>query len=153
MQDIPEAAQARAISRHTLSYILCSISEMLRAYDFDTMDLLIIHTILNTNVVNIMRDPELDRRYAGLEDVEPDDTKRGVSRAALARFLSVPVETIRRRVASLIEKGVVDQTPDGLIITEKNQYRFGNNQDLQITNVQLVKKLMRDLDRAGVDLR
>ena len=153
MQDIPEAALARAISRHTLSYILCSISEMLRAYDFDTMDLLIIHTILNTNVVNIMRDPELDRRYAGLEDVEPDNTKRGVSRAALARFLSIPVETVRRRVIRLVEKGVVEQTAQGLIITEKNQYRFGNNQDLQVTNVQLVKKLMRDLERAGVDLR
>jgi hypothetical protein len=33
----------RAISRHTLSYILCSISELLRHYDFDPLDLLIIH--------------------------------------------------------------------------------------------------------------
>jgi CRP-like cAMP-binding protein len=153
VQNIPEAAQARAVSRHSLSYILCSISEMLRAYDFDTMDLLIIHAILNTNVVNIMRDPDLDKRYAGLGDVEPDSEKRGVSRAALARFLNIPVETVRRRVASLIKKGVVEATREGLIITEKNQYKFGNNQDLQVTNVQLVKKLMRDLERAGLDLR
>jgi hypothetical protein len=153
MTDIPQSALARTISRHSLSYILCSISEMLRAYhDFSTMDLLIIHTILNTNVVNFMRDPDLDRKYAGLHDVEPDAFKRGVSRAALSRFLSIPIETVRRRVTKLIEQGVVEQTDDGLIITEKNQYRFGNNTELQATNISLVRKLVRDLDQAGVDL-
>ena len=153
MPEKAEADLARALSRHTLSYILCAISEMANAYDFDTMDLLLIHTILNTNVVAIMRDPKLDKRYAGLEDVEPDTEKRGVSRAALGRFLNIPVETVRRRVASLIERGVLESTAEGLIVTEKNQFKFGNNQKLQITNVQLVKKLLKDLDRAGIDLR
>lgn len=38
----------RTVSRLTLAYMLFSISEMFRNYDeFDPMDLLIVHAILN----------------------------------------------------------------------------------------------------------
>ncbi len=50
MED-PHSDLVRAISRHTLSYVLCSISELFRHYDFDPLDLLIIHAILNANVL------------------------------------------------------------------------------------------------------
>jgi hypothetical protein len=48
----------RTLSRHTLAYMLCSISELFRHYkDFDPLDLLIIHAILNANVIVVMRGP------------------------------------------------------------------------------------------------
>jgi hypothetical protein len=51
------------MSRHSLAYILCSISELFRHYDdFDPLDLLIVHAILNANVINIMKDLELDQK-------------------------------------------------------------------------------------------
>jgi hypothetical protein len=37
----------RTISRHSLAYMLCAASEMFRHYDFDTMDIIIIHAVLN----------------------------------------------------------------------------------------------------------
>ena len=38
----------RTVSRHTLAYMLFSISELFRLYDeFDPLDLLIVHAILN----------------------------------------------------------------------------------------------------------
>jgi hypothetical protein len=141
----------RAVSRHTLSYMLCSVSEMFRHYsEFAAIDLLIIHGILNANVTNVMRDMVLDKQFSAIDAVEPDAIKRGVSRAALSRFLNLPLETIRRRVAGLKRLGILTETPSGLIVSEINTYGFGNNHELQATNMLLVRKLLRDLQAAGV---
>lgn len=140
----------RAVSRHTLSYILCSISELFRHYDFDPLDLLLIHAVLNANVITIMKDSQLDRKFAGLNAVEPDEIKQGVSRSALARFLSLPLETVRRRVDRLKEMKVLSEEKGGLIVSQANQFKFGDNHALQITNMVLVKKLLLDLRRVGI---
>src|SRR5260370_33761294 len=87
----------RTISRHSLAYMLCAASEMFRHYDFDPMDLIIIHAVLNANVLNIMKDPELNRRFGSVHTVEPDGIKQRVSRAALSRFLGMPVEAVLPR--------------------------------------------------------
>jgi hypothetical protein len=142
----------RTISRHSLAYMLCAASEMCRHYDFDPLDLLIIHAVLNANVLNIMKDPELDRRFGSVQTVEPDEIKQGVSRASLSRFLALPMETVRRRADRLKKKGILRDTDQGLIVTEANQFKFGNNHELQKTNVLLVRKFLRGLTEAGIEL-
>src|SRR5258708_28439050 len=142
----------RIVSRHSLAYMLCAASEMFRHYDFDPMDLIIIHAVLNANVLNIMKDVKLSRRFGSGHTVEPDGIKQGVSRAALSRFLGMPVETVRRRADRLKKEGILRETDDGLIVTEANQFRFGNNHQLQKTNMLLVRKLLRDLMEAGIEL-
>jgi hypothetical protein len=132
--------------------MLCAASEMFRHYDFDPIDLMIIHAILNANVLNIMKNPELDRRFGSVEAVEPDEIKQGVSRAALSRFFGMPIETVRRRADRLKKEGVLRETDQGLIVTEANQYKFGNNHELQKTNILLVRKFLRDLMEAGIEL-
>jgi hypothetical protein len=140
----------RTVSRHTLSYVLCSISELFRHYEFDPVDLLIIHAVLNANVLNVMKDPVLDRQFGSVHAVEPDVVKLGVSRGSLVRFLNLPMETIRRRANRLIKQGVLEERPDGLIVSKGNQFRFGNNHELQRKNIVFVRKLLRDLARVGV---
>ena len=142
----------RTVSRHSLAYMLCAASEMFRHYDFDPIDLMIIHAILNANVLNIMKNPELDRRFGSVQAVEPDAIKQGVSRAALSRFFGMPIETVRRRADRLKKEGVLRETDQGLIVTEANQYKFGNNHELQKTNILLVRKFLRDLTEAGIEL-
>jgi hypothetical protein len=142
----------RTVSRHSLAYMLCAASEMFRHYDFDPIDLMIIHAILNANVLNIMKNPELDRRFGSVQAVEPDAIKQGVSRAALSRFFGMPIETVRRRADRLKKEGVLRETDQGLIVTEANQYKFGNNHELQKTNILLVRKFLRDLVEAGIVL-
>lgn len=143
--------RSRTVSRHTLSYILCSISELFRHYDFDPLDLLVIHAVLNANVVQIMKNSDLDEKYKSIEAVEPDVIKQGISRAALSRFLSLPLETVRRRVDRLKKQKIIIEGKDGLIVSETNRFKFGNNHELQSINMVLVKTLLRDLKRAGVN--
>jgi hypothetical protein len=142
----------RTVSRHSLAYLLCAASEMFRHYDFDPLDLMIIHAVLNANVLNVMKNPELDRRFSSIEAVEPDEIKQGVSRAALSRFFGMPIETVRRRADRLKKEGIFRETDQGLIVTEANQFKFGNNHELQKTNILLVRKFLRDLTEAGVEL-
>lgn len=141
----------RTVSRHTLAYMLFSMSELFRHYDeFDPLDLLIIHAVLNANVIHVMNDPALDEKFSSIHAVEPDVIKQGVSRAALSRFLSLPLETVRRRVTGLKRRKILAETKAGLIVTEQNAFRFGNNHELQKTNMLLLTKLLRDLRRAGI---
>lgn len=141
----------RTVSRHTLAYMLFSMSELFRHYDeFDPLDLLIIHAVLNANVIHVMNDPALDEKFSSIHAVEPDVIKQGVSRAALSRFLSLPLETVRRRVTGLKRRKILAETKAGLIVTEQNAFRFGNNHELQKTNMLLLAKLLRDLRRAGI---
>ena len=140
----------RTVSRHGLAYMLCSISEMFRHYAFDPIDLLVIHAILNGNVLKVMQDSELDRQYGSVHSVEPDAIKQGVTRGSLSRFLNLPLETVRRRVNALKERGILAERIDGVIVTEDNAYKFGNNHALQQTNIIFLKRFLRDLARAGV---
>jgi hypothetical protein len=125
---------------------------MFRHYDFDPLDLPIVHAVLNANVLNVMKDPKLDRRFGSPHTVEPDEIKQGVSRGALSRFLALPIETVRRRADRLKKEGVLRETDHGLIVTEANQFKFGNNHELQKTNILLVRKFLRDLTKAGIDV-
>jgi hypothetical protein len=148
-KDQATADLIRTVSRHSLAYMLCAASEMFRHYDFDHLDLLLIHAILNANVINVMKNPELDRQFGS---VEPDEIKRGVSRAALSRFFDLPIETVRRRADRLKKQGILRETDQRLIVTEANQFKFGNNHELQKTNMLLVRKFLRDLTEAGIEL-
>ena len=94
----------------------------------------------------------MNRRFGSLHTVEPDEIKQGVSRAALSRFLALPIETVRRRADRLKKEGVLRETDHGLIATEANQFKFSNNHELQKTNVLLVRKFLRDLMEAGIDV-
>ncbi len=52
----------------------------------------------------------------------------------------------------LKKEGILRDTDHGLIVTEANQFKFGNNHELQKTNIPLVRKFLRDLIEAGVEL-
>jgi DNA-binding IclR family transcriptional regulator len=107
---------------------------------------------MNANVLNVMKNPELDRRFGSVKAVEPDEIKQGVSSAALSRFFGLPIETVRRRADRLKKEGILRETDHGLIVTEANQFKFGNNHELQKTNILLVRKFLRDLTEAGIEL-
>ena len=50
------------------------------------------------------------------------------------------------------KEGVLRETDHELIVTEGNQYKFGNDHELQKTNILLVRKFLRDLTEAGIEV-
>jgi hypothetical protein len=67
-------------------------------------------------VAQISRSPELQRAYATLDCPPPDELRRPVSISAIANSLRIPFETARRRIAALVELGIVKSAPRGVII-------------------------------------
>jgi DNA-binding Lrp family transcriptional regulator len=84
----------------------------------DVVDGLLLAAISQANVAQITRSPELQRRYATLDDVPPDHLRRPVSVNAIATSLHIPFETVRRRVASLTDAGVVKALAGGVIVPQ-----------------------------------
>ena len=82
----------------------------------DVVDALLLTAISQANVAQITRSPELQRTYATLDQPPPDALRRPVSISAVANSLRIPFETARRRIAALIEVGVVTSMPRGVII-------------------------------------
>ncbi len=85
----------------------------------DVIDGLLIMAISQSNVAQITRSPELQRTYAALDEVPPDDLRRPVSISAVANSLRIPFETARRRVTALAQLGVVDIQPRGVIVPQR----------------------------------
>jgi DNA-binding Lrp family transcriptional regulator len=82
----------------------------------DVIDGLLMAAISQANVAQITRSPELQRAYATLEQLPPDELRRPVSISAVANSLRIPFETARRRIAALTELGVVKPANRGVII-------------------------------------
>lgn len=82
----------------------------------DVIDALLLCAISQANVAQITRSPELQQRYALLDQPPPDDLRRPVSISAIANSLRIPFETARRRISALIDLGVVVSQRRGVII-------------------------------------
>ena len=82
----------------------------------DVVDALLLAAISQANVAQITRSPDLQRAYATLDQPPPDEMRRPVSISAIANSLRIPFETARRRIAALIDLGVVKALPKGVII-------------------------------------
>ena len=107
-------------------------------------------TIIRINVEHITSDPERTRRHAGLDAIPADRDRLPVTLRALARAEQQPYPTVRRRVAALVARGLVEETDGGLIVPARV---LGNEAMARssMLNVQRVEKLFADLKRLSGD--
>jgi hypothetical protein len=147
MTDSPE--QGRIAGQVAMSYMMAIAGEFLRRFPIDFLDLLLITTIAN---INVSAPPAQPLRRGRKRTETPAPERTGISRNAVSRLLNVPLETVRRRVGGLIEKGVLVEQSDGLVFSQQNPMGLGNNADIASFNLGLLRKLFRDLKTAGIDL-
>jgi DNA-binding Lrp family transcriptional regulator len=83
--------------------------------DGDLLDPLIFTAVLDANMAPVNRDPELQVIYGG-DIAAPDELRRPVSINAVAQSLSLPFETVRRRVGGLARAGLCVLEPRGVIV-------------------------------------
>ncbi|THD79412.1 MAG: ArsR family transcriptional regulator [Phenylobacterium sp.] len=105
---------SRVAARLTNAFTLDLVK--LGGYRRDVIDVLLRTALLHANQAHIIRDSELQRRYASLDDDVPDDLRRPASINAIAASLRVPFETARRRIGGMAELGVCQITPQGVVV-------------------------------------
>lgn len=80
------------------------------------LDTVLALAIGQANLAHMARDLAFQRTYAGLSNSPPDELRRPVRPRSIATSLGMPQETVRRRVASMIEAGLLVQTDTGVFM-------------------------------------
>ena len=112
---------------------------------------MIVAATIAANVRHITHDPALAAHYAA-EDMPPPDTeRRPVTLRALSRLIDLPFETVRRRVARLVEEAVIEWHGDGIIVPTRfltAPAYLANNRDI-VRNFDRMLALLASLARSA----
>jgi hypothetical protein len=105
---------SRAVAYFVTEFILRSAETISGLYDHDYEMAIIFMTISNRVAEKVMNDPKLREQYGSYTSTIPPEHALLISRMALARATGLPRETVRRKVAKLIEMGWVIELAGGL---------------------------------------
>lgn len=109
------AAPSRVIIRAACEFVIAGLAEGVRSYG--TVKRAVIMTAIEVaNVQHITRSAVRTWRYAGLDQMPPDEDRRPVSILSLAQSLGKPFETTRGHVSELIKDGLCVKTPTGVMV-------------------------------------
>lgn len=110
MDHIDDRQLMRLAGRHLLDQVTQA------RFGLDLIDALIVCTVSHANVVPIVRDAGLQRRYATFDDVPPDEVRRPISINAVAQSLDMPFETVRRRIVKMSLVGIFRTSKQGVYV-------------------------------------
>lgn len=96
-----------------VNQFLAAQDSLRRAFGLDPEDLLIVLTVALGSVQRMLRSPDPEGLAASAGLVEQDRIVP-VSRRAIARSLDLPRETVRRRTAALVDRGLLLEWDEGL---------------------------------------
>jgi hypothetical protein len=141
----------RIISRLSMDYVVSIYSAILRGSRHDPLDALILCTVAVANVAHLNADRALSQTFAEIDQPEPLEIKRPISRNAVALSLGLPYETARRRIEKLLDQGALLEVEGGLI---------GANEEaspemvkaMAEQNAVLLRRMVRSLRDQGVDI-
>ena len=74
-------------------------------YEYESM--LIYLVIASTGIQNLMNAPEQFAPYASVTTIVPIELQHPVTRSAIARATGLARETVRRKVAAMIDSGLL----------------------------------------------
>lgn len=106
-----------AVGRLCANFTAGVIERVTKVTGGDFVDAVIRMAILDANTRHIWTDEVANRRFAGFEEGLPDDLRRAVSIHSISNSLSLPFETVRRRVRSLSDQGMCSLVKRGVMIT------------------------------------
>lgn len=115
----------------------------------DLLDGLILLALAQANLGHLDRQPDLQARFAGYDDVLDPALLRPISVNALAASLSQPFETVRRRTLALRQQGACAMLDRGLVIPPE-QWMSDRYRAMAFALVQQVERLRVGLRGLGL---
>jgi hypothetical protein len=142
---------SRALGFYSVEYLLRTLRNLGPAFDYDYELMIIALSVTMGNVQHLVNSPEQLRPYEDLTTLIPAELQRPVTRLAITRATGLPRETVRRKVAALVEAGVlvkddrggVRLTP-GALFNEKFAGAVGQNDADVRRLVRLVRPLIEE---------
>ncbi len=111
----------------------------------DDLECVVVYlAVIAASTSHLLRDPENLALYSGDTPV-PDDLRMGTTRRAIADSVGLPRETVRRKLAFLLEQGHIVER-DGLVTTS------GSVLD-QRRNLEFLLGALAEFDRTAIQLK
>ena len=115
------------------------------------LDALVFTALMNANAEPITQDPTMAWRYSGAETPPPDNLRRPATIAELAQKLSIPRETMRRRITRMLELERCVAVSGGYLTTLKHMQMPDVLQSGALVNHHF-GQLLNHLRQEGLDL-
>jgi hypothetical protein len=122
--------------------LLRVMHEAVRLYEADLEAFVIYMAVACSSVAGAMRDPEL--AFGAHNGPPPESAFRPVSRRAIAASTGLPRETVRRKIALMIERGYLVEEASGV------RTRPGVLQERR--NSEFADRLIREIQRSAAEL-
>jgi len=146
-----DPANLRIISRLSMDYVVSIYSAILRGSRHDPLDALLLSTVAVANVAHLNTDKALSRAYSEIDQPEPLEIKRPISRNAVALSLGLSYETARRRIQKLLDEGALIEVEGGLIGANE-QASPDMVKAMAEQNAVLLRRMVRTLRDMGVEV-
>ncbi len=104
---------SRQTMRLSVEFFLDAVCLMARVMELNIVDVLLLRAASLANVDRLVHDLVLGAQFGGLNDIPSDDYRAPVSAFAVAAFMIMPYETVRRRLARLVTLGVIERWVHG----------------------------------------
>lgn len=104
----------RLLGRLTSAYLLDVLA--IAQGEGDPLDTLITAAVIQANVAEIRARADLQLAFSKADSPPPDELRRPVSINAIASSLSLPFETVRRRIGALAAAGICRFVEGGVIV-------------------------------------
>jgi hypothetical protein len=124
------------VARLSAEFVLTFLKETSAVSDDDFIDGVIRAAMLDANIRHLIHEREIALRYASFAQPIPDTMRRGASINAIASSLGLPFETTRRRIHRMTERGLCEETEDGVLLAQA-----------QVTTPEMLKFIERNLGK------
>lgn len=148
-EGVERQKRVRIAVRLTAAFIARSLTCYARAHNGEITTALIALAIIQANTANIDRNQSQPPRYLGVADAPPEDERRPVSVMAVSRAVGLPVETTRRHVRRLIERGHCHRVKGGILVNQMPVDELHAETLLEV--YVLVRRFLRQLEWAGIN--
>lgn len=98
---------SRELGYYSMEYLLRTLRNLGPVFNYDYERVIIALSVTMGNIQHLVNSPAQLGPYEDLATVIPAELQRPVTRLAITRATGLPRETVRRKVASLIEAGVL----------------------------------------------
>lgn len=98
--------------------LMLAVTDSNRSVHGDWAELVVYSTILCANVRDYAHDPVLANRYADHLTVPPEELRRPVRASVVARAIGLSESSVRRRIATMLDDGRLEQRRGGVLVSE-----------------------------------
>jgi hypothetical protein len=138
---------ARAVNAFAVEFAVKYMREAAQLFDGDYECAMIFLSVLEANGRQNVRHPSFLRDYADARISLPTAMARPISRQAIAHSLGLSRETVRRKIAKLIERGFLTADDRGGVITTRGAIASEGFLAAQKRVITFVRQFRADLVR------